>query len=108
MLLDAVLNVDFTVETVEERLPVLESVFLFTLFKERVVLLSDERLSKLSTEEEGVVSSVLDATEDCKEDLEGRVDLGRVFLEPPIVGSFVPLPATIKQLAVKYTVYWKE
>lgn len=74
---------------------VLESIFLFILFKEHLLLLSEVRLPKLSTEEE-VVNSDADATEDRKEDLEENVGLGTVFREPPVVGSLAPLTATGK------------
>lgn len=68
-------------------------------FKEDLLVLLDEKLAQLSSEEHEDVSSVLLEAGEQEEDLEDNLGLGTMFLEPPKAGIFkivVPLPATVK------------
>lgn len=67
-------------------------------FKEDLLVLLDEKLAQLSSEEHEDVSSVLLEAGEQEEDLEDNLGLGTMFLEPPKAGVFntvVPLPVTV-------------
>lgn len=95
---------DLTVGPVEEALPTPELIFLFMEFTEILPMLSDEALPELPIEEQEVVSSVLVAAEECKEDLEGSVGPGKTFRKPEegIFDVGTPLPATLIEGKSKY------
>lgn len=95
---------DLTVELAKEALLIPELFFRFMEFKEILPMLLDEALPELPKEEQEVVSSVLVAAEEHKEDLEGNMGMGTIFHEPEegifVVGA--PLPAKLNQAKSTY------
>lgn len=88
------------VEWEEEELHILDSFFNLIKFKEDLLILSDEALVQLSSEEQDVLNSVLLEAGEQEEDFEDSLGLGKIFLASPKAGVFdtaVPLPIELNR-----------